>query len=303
MERYEIAVIGTGPAGLEAAITARIRNKKTILFGSRKVTAKAQKAHTVQNYLGLPDVSGGELAAAFERHLDAMNIAVTEDTIHLAFAAGECFMLQGNGTEYEADTVILATGVNAARLYPGEEELLGRGVSYCATCDAMLYRGKTVAVIGFSAREESEAAFLAEVAGKVYYLPMYTGKVQIQSDAGTGVSGKGGDGKGVNGRIEVIRETPSAIEGTMKVNYLVTDHGRYEVDGVFILRESVSPSHLVPGLLLEDNHIKTDRQMRTNIPGCFACGDAAGPPYQYIKAAGEGNVAALSAVSYLADRR
>lgn len=303
MERYEIAVIGTGPAGLEAAITARIRNKKTILFGSRKVTAKAQKAHTVQNYLGLPDVSGGELAAAFERHLDAMNIAVTEDTIHLAFAAGECFMLQGNGTEYEADTVILATGVNAARLYPGEEELLGRGVSYCATCDAMLYRGKTVAVIGFSAREESEAAFLAEVAGKVYYLPMYMGKVQIQSDAGTGVSGKGGDGKGVNGRIEVIRETPSAIEGTMKVNYLVTDHGRYEVDGVFILRESVSPSHLVPGLLLEDNHIKTDRQMRTNIPGCFACGDAAGPPYQYIKAAGEGNVAALSAVSYLADRR
>ena len=303
MERYEIAVIGTGPAGLEAAITARIRNKKTILFGSRKVTAKAQKAHTVQNYLGLPDVSGGELAAAFERHLDAMNIAVTEDTIHLAFAAGECFMLQGNGTEYEADTVILATGVNAARLYPGEEELLGRGVSYCATCDAMLYRGKTVAVIGFSAREESEAAFLAEVAGKVYYLPMYTGKVQIQSDAGTGVSGKGGDGKGVNGRIEVIRETPFAIEGTMKVNYLVTDHGRYEVDGVFILRESVSPSHLVPGLLLEDNHIKTDRQMRTNIPGCFVCGDAAGPPYQYIKAAGEGNVAALSAVSYLADRR
>lgn len=311
MERYEIAVIGTGPAGLEAAITARIRNKKTILFGSRRVTAKAQKAHTVQNYLGLPDVSGGELAAAFERHLDAMNIAVTEDTIHLAFAAGECFMLQGNGTEYEADTVILATGVNAARLYPGEEEFLGRGVSYCATCDAMLYRGKTVAVIGFSAREEAEAAFLAEVAGKVYYLPMYTGKVQIQSDAGEGVgdegvSGKGVSGKGVPGRtgkIEVIRETPSAIEGTMKVNHLVTDRGRYEVDGVFILRESVSPSHLVPGLLLEDNHIKTDRRMRTNIPGCFACGDAAGPPYQYIKAAGEGNVAALSAVSYLADRR
>lgn len=293
MERYEIAVIGTGPAGLEAAITARIRNKKTILFGSRKVTAKAEKAHAVQNYLGLPDVSGSELAAAFERHLDAMNIAVTEDTIHLAFAAGEYFMLQGNGTEYEADTVILATGVNAAKLYPGEEEFLGRGVSYCATCDAMLYRGKTVAVIGFSAREEAEAEFLAEVAGKVYYLPMYAGEVQIRSDAGE----EAGEG------IEVLHETPSAIEGTIKVSHLVTDRARYEVDGIFILRESVSPSHLVPGLLLEDNHIKTDRQMRTNIPGCFACGDAAGPPYQYIKAAGEGNVAALSAVSYLAGRR
>ena len=285
MERYEIAVIGTGPAGLEAAITARIRNKKTILFGSRKLTAKVQKAHTIQNYLGFPAVSGTDLAAAFQRHLDAMNIAVTEDTIHLAFAAGEYFMLQGNGTEYEADTVILATGVNTARPYPGEEEFLGRGVSYCATCDAMLYRGKTVAVIGFSKKEEKEADFLAEVAGKVYYFPMYQDEVQVRDD------------------VEVVREMPSGIEGAMKVSTLVTDHNSYPVDGVFILRESVSPSQLVPGLALEDNHIKTDRQMRTNIPGCFACGDATGLPYQYIKAAGEGNVAALSAVSYLAGRR
>lgn len=285
MERYEIAVIGTGPAGLEAAITARIRNKKTILFGSRELTAKVQKAHTIQNYLGFPAVSGADLAAAFQRHLDAMNIAVTEDTIHLAFAAGEYFMLQGNGTEYEADTVILATGVNTARPYPGEEEFLGRGVSYCATCDAMLYRGKTVAVIGFSKKEEKEADFLAEVAGRVYYFPMYQDEVQVRDD------------------VEVVREMPSGIEGVMKVSALVTDHNSYPVDGVFILRESVSPSHLVPGLALEDSHIKTDRQMRTNIPGCFACGDATGLPYQYIKAAGEGNVAALSAVSYLAGRR
>lgn len=284
MERYEIAVIGTGPAGLEAAITARIRNKKTILLGSKSLTAKVEKAHTIQNYLGFPAVSGADLAAAFQKHLDAMDIAVTEDTIHLIFAAGDYFMLQGNGTEYEADCVILATGVNAARLYPGEEELLGRGVSYCATCDAMLYRGKTVAVIGFSKKEEKEADFLAEVAGKVYYFPMYRDEVQVCDD------------------VEVMHETPSAIEGGMKVTQLVTDHSTYPVDGVFILRESVSPSQLVPGLELEDNHIKTDRQMRTNIPGCFACGDAAGLPYQYIKAAGEGNVAALSAVSYLVHR-
>ncbi len=287
MERYEIAIIGTGPAGLEAAITARIRNKKIILLGSRKLTAKVEKAHTIQNYLGFPAVSGSELVSAFQKHLDAMDIAVTEDTIHLVFATGESFMLQGNGTEYEADTVILATGVNAAKLYPGEEEYLGRGVSYCATCDAMLYRGKTVAVIGFSAKEEAEAAFLAEVAGKVYYLPMYQEPVSIQ----------------IGRNVEVVYESPSAIEGTMKVSHLVTDQSKYPVDGVFILRESVSPAQLVPGLALEDNHIKTDRQMRTNIPGCYACGDAAGTPYQYIKAAGEGNVAALSAVSYLAGKR
>ncbi len=284
MERYEIAVIGTGPAGLEAAITARIRNKKTILLGSRDFSAKLRKAHTIQNYLGFPDISGTELAAAFQRHLDAMNLAVTEDTIHLVFAAGDYFMLQGNGTEYEADTVILATGVNTAKPYPGEEELLGRGVSYCATCDAMLYRGKTAAVIGFSPREEAEADFLAEVAGRVYYFPMYQEPVKVREN------------------VEVIHEKPAAIEGTMKVSYLVTDKGSYPVDGVFILRESVSPAQLVPGLAMEENHIKTDRRMQTGIPGCYACGDAAGAPYQYIKAAGEGNVAALSAVEYLARR-
>lgn len=88
-----------------------------------------------------------------------------------------------------------------------------------------------------------------------------------------------------------------------KVGALRTDGGEYPVDCVFVLRESILPEHLVPGLELEENHVKVDLQMRTNIPGCFACGDIAGKPYQYIKAAGQGNVAALSAVEYLSKRR
>ncbi len=285
MERYDIAIIGTGPAGLEAAITARIRNKKIILFGNKNLSLKVEKAHTIQNYLGLPNIGGEELKAAYEAHLKAMDIEITEDKINAVYAMGEYFALQGNGTNYEAQTVILATGVSTAKAYPGEEQFLGRGVSYCATCDAPLYRGKTAAIIGFSPKEEAEADFMAEMADKVYYIPMYEADVNVADS------------------IEVLREKPVAVEGALKVQELVTDRNRYDVDGVFFLRESVSQAQLVPGLKIEDNHIEVDRQMRTNLAGCFACGDAVGAPYQYIKSAGEGNVAALSAVAYLAEKK
>ena len=95
MERYDIAIIGTGPAGLEAAITARIRNKKIILFGNKNLSLKVEKAHTIQNYLGLPDIGGEELKAAYEAHLKAMDIEITEDKINAVYAMGEYFALQG----------------------------------------------------------------------------------------------------------------------------------------------------------------------------------------------------------------
>lgn len=285
MERYDIAIIGTGPAGLEAAITAKIRNQKIILFGSRDLSVKVEKAHTIQNYLGLPDISGSDLAEAYKNHLKAMEIEITEDKINAVYAMGDYFALQGIGTNYEAAAVILATGVSNAKTYPGEEQFLGRGVSYCATCDAPLYRGKTAAIVGFSPKEEAEADFLAGIADKVYYIPMYRDEVKVLDS------------------VEVLREKPVSVEGTMKVQQLVTNRGSYDVDGVFFLRESVSYAQLVPGLKIENGHIDVDRGMRTNLAGCFACGDAVGTPYQYIKAAGEGNVAALSAAAYLAEKK
>lgn len=285
MERYDIAIIGTGPAGLSAAITAKIRNKKILLLGSKDLSMKVQKAHTIQNYLGIPSASGEDMGKAFADHIAAMEIEITEDKVTAIYAMGEYFALQATGTTYEATTVILATGVNAAKTYPGELEFLGRGVSYCATCDAPLYKGKKAAIVGFSPKEEAEADFMAEVAAEVLYFPMYQEEVRVSD------------------KIQVIHETPKAVEGTMKVDRLVTDQGAYEVDGVFLLRESVSPAQLVPGLQMEANHVEVNRKMETNIAGCFACGDIVGAPYQYIKSAGEGNVAALSAVSYIDKKR
>lgn len=285
-ERYDVAIIGTGPAGLSAAITLKIRNKKILLLGSRTLSSKVEKAHEINNYLGLPAIGGAELAKKFAEHLGQMGIEITEDAITAVYAMGSYFSLQSKTNQtYEAESVILATGVNFGKPYPGEEKFLGRGVSYCATCDAPLYKGKEAVVIGFSPKEETEAEFLAEVASKVTYVPMYKEEPSLRDE------------------IAVIKDVPLSIEGEKKAEKLVLKAQEIETDGIFILRESVSPAQLVPGLKMDGSHVEVNRQMETNLSGCFACGDITGTPYQYIKSAGEGNVAALSAAAYLDKKR
>ena len=285
MERYDIAIIGTGPAGLSAAITAKIRNKKILLIGNPNFSDKVQKAHQIQNYLGLPAISGKDLAKAFENHINSMDITITDGKVNAVYPMGSYFGLQVSQDIYEAETVIVATGIVTGKAFKGENELLGRGVSYCATCDAPLYRNKTVAVVGYSPKEELEAEFLAEVCEKVLYIPMYKEETKLSD------------------KVTIIDEKPTAVIGENKVKSLQTEKNHYEVDGIFILRDSIPPSQLVSGLEIKDNHIVVNSQMETNIKGCFACGDIVGRPYQYIKAAGQGNIAGLSAVAYLDAKR
>ena len=281
MERYDIAIIGTGPAGVSAALTAKNRNKSILLLGSRQMSEKVAKAHEIRNYPGLPFVKGEDLAAAFRNQLEQMEIPVTEQRIGAVYAMGDYFALQAGEEMLEARTVILATGVVMAKTLPGEDQYLGRGVSYCATCDAPLYRGRTAAVIGYSPREEAEAAFLAGVCSKVTYFPMYKDETDLPEN------------------VEVIRETPEEILKRETGLAVKTADGEYAADGVFVLREAVAPSQLVPGLETDGAHVKVNRRMETNLPGLFACGDLTGTPYQYVKAAGEGNVAAISAAAYI----
>ena len=290
MERYDIAILGTGPAGVSAAITATIRNKKIILIGSKDLSLKMVKAHEIQNYPGLPHVKGEDMAAAFKAHLDSMGIEITEDRISAVYAMGDYYALQGAEVMYEASTVILASGVSTSRALPGEDDYLGRGVSYCATCDAPLYRGRKTAVIGYNEKEEAEARFLSEVCEEVLYFPMYAVGETEDMAARFGA------------RTRLVEEKVTGIGAgaTLQTKLIHTASGNdYEVNGVFVLRESVAPDKLIPGIAVKDNHVAVDRQMATNLPGCFAAGDVTGTPYQYIKSAGEGNVAALSAVSFL----
>lgn len=280
-ERYDIAIIGSGPAGISAALNAKIRNKRFIIFGSKEISTKLVKAHKINNYLGFYGKSGVEIRDEFANHLKAMDIEITEEKVNSIYAMGDYFTLMVNDKMYEATSIILATGVNFGKPFKGEEEFLGKGVGYCATCDAPLYKDKVVTIIAYNKHEEAEANFIASIASKVYYIPMYKEKVEVDSS------------------IEIVNDTLVEIVGENSVKKLVLKNREIETDGLFILRDSISPGQLVPGLKINENHVEVDRLMRTNIEGCFAAGDIVGAPYQYIKAAGEGNIAALSAVTYL----
>jgi thioredoxin reductase (NADPH) len=280
-DRYDIAIVGSGPAGLSAALNAKIRKKKFLVFGNKELTSKLAKAHEINNYLGFYKRSGKDLQEEFNNHLKEMDIRITEEKINNIYAMGDYFALMVNEKMYEATSVILATGVQYGKLFDGEERLLGKGVGYCATCDAPLYKNKVVTIIAYNKHEEEEANFIASIAAKVYYIPMYNEKIEVSPS------------------IEIIDDIPVGILGEDKVTKLKLKNSEIDTDGIFILRDSISPGQLVPGLKIEDNHIEVDRLMRTSINGCFAAGDVVGKPYQYIKAAGEGNIAALSAVSYV----
>ncbi|MPQ43325.1 NAD(P)/FAD-dependent oxidoreductase [Clostridium tarantellae] len=280
-ERYDIAIIGSGPAGLSAALNAKIRNKKFIIFGNANFSNKLIKAPKVNNYLGFYGKNGEQIKEEFQKHLDFMKINLTEERINNVYAMGEYFALAVNEKIYEATSIILATGVEYTKPLKGEEEFLGKGVGYCATCDAPLYKGKIVTIIAHNKEDEEEANFVSELASKVYYIPMYKDEYNLNSN------------------VEIIKDRPLEIQGDMKVNKVITNNNEIITDGVFILKDSISPSQLVPGLKTSNGHIDVDRYMKTNLNGCFAAGDCIGKPYQYIKAAGEGNIAALSAVSYL----
>ena len=230
MERYDIAIIGTGPAGLSAAVTAAIRKKKILLAGSRDLSSKVQKAQEIQNYLGFPDISGAELGKAFEEHIDRMQVPIVEDRVNLIYPMGDYFSLQVGQDICEADAVILATGVNFGKPLPGEEEFLGRGVSYCATCDAPLYRGAIVAVIGYQKSEEAEADFLADIAEKVYYIPMYKEPVEVSE------------------KIQLVREVPKEITGGMKADVLVTNANSYPGGLRFYIKRERVPEESGAGL-------------------------------------------------------
>ena len=283
MTMYDIAIVGTGPAGVSAALTAKNRNKDILLIGRKELSGKVQKSHKILNYPGLPDIAGEDLVKAMQAHLESMSIGITEDQVTNIYAMGDYFAVQCAKGMYEAKTVIIATGVMPGRLLPGEEENLGRGVSYCATCDAALYKGKQATVIGYSPKEEDEAEFLAEVAERVFYIPVYQEAVKLSGS-----------------NIDIIKGVPREIQRKDKKSVLVLDEGKIVSDGIFVLRDAVSPGQLVPGLETEGAHIKTARDMSTSIKGLFAAGDITGTPYQDAKSVGEGNVAALSAVGFMA---
>lgn len=177
----------------------------------------------------------------------------------------------------------MATGVTSAATVENEDTFLGKGVSYCATCDGGLYKGKKIAVICTNPRFEHEVRYLSELAETLYFFPTYKR-----------------DKSGFSDNVTMTESFPASAEGDKRLSEILLKNGeRIDVSALFCLRDCISPNTLLTGLEVNNGHIVTDRGMRTNLSGCFACGDCTGRPYQYVKAAGEGNTAALSVVEML----
>lgn len=280
----DAAIIGTGPAGLSAAINLKLHDKEFVWFGSENFSDKVAKSEKIANYPGLGLITGAELNQRFAEHIDAMKLDITDKMVTAVMAAKNYYMLSAENELYEARTLLLTLGSASVKGFEGEQELLGRGVSYCATCDGFLYREKTIAVYCGSKRYEHEVMYLADLAAQVYLYTPY-GDCEIEA-----------------ANVSRLTSPIKRVTGDGRVDGIaLADGSMVRVDGLFCLRNAVAPAVLLPGLAMDGAHIAVDRHMATNLRGCFAAGDCTGRPYQIAKAVGEGNIAAHSIVEYLSD--
>ena len=281
--RYDVAIIGSGPAAISAALTLKLHNKSIIWFGSKNLSPKVEKSERIANYPGIAMVSGRELNRLYREQISRAGLEIIEKQVTNIAYTKKGYMVMGGNDIYDASTVLLCTGAVNPKGFPGEEELLGQGVSYCATCDGFLYAGKTIAVYCGSKDFEHEVLYLAEIAAKVYLFTAYTG-CDVNRENVTVNPGK-----------------MKAVLGEQRVTGIeLSDGSILSADGVFVLRNAIAPGRLLSGLEINGADIAVDRSMQTNKPGCFAAGDCTGRPYQLAKAIGEGNIAAHSIVDYLA---
>ncbi len=276
---YDVIVLGGGPAGLAAALAARGRNKSVLVVSNRWEDSPLAKAPKIDNFLGMPGVSGSEMLRQFQAHADEAGVERVTGRV-IAMMEFEGYMLTVGSDMYQGRALILASGVVHQAKLPGEPGLLGKGVSYCATCDGMLYRNRSVVVVGRSKDAPEEAEYLKSIGCQVVYTAPKRPEHLAQD-------------------IQFVQAAKLEIQGEQQVTGVLADGQLLPCDGVFILREAVASTDLLPQLNTQKGAVVVDRAMATNLPGVFAAGDCTGAPLQIAKAIGEGHVAGLSAADYL----
>jgi len=276
---YDLIIVGAGAAGCSAAVTARQRNMSTLLlFGGDGALGKAR---LVDNYPGLPDLQGPALLDALRKHAAQMGAELKRGLVRRVMPLDGGFSVLAGNDLYFGKTVLLAMGTARVRLLPGEEELVGQGVSYCATCDGMFYKGGRVVVVASDAEAVEEANYLATLAHVIY------------------IKEKAHDTALLDRAIEMAEGKPLAFRMQGEQLVLDTTAGEVLADGAFVIRPAVAMTQLIPEVKAENGALVLDGKLMTSVPGVFAAGDIAGSPLQVSKAVGEGNVAALSAAGYL----
>lgn len=279
----DLIIIGSGPAAWSCALTARQRALSCAVIVSGAETGWLAKAEQVDNYPGLPHVSGRELLRIFRQQAEDAGSQVITGVARQVQPLGDMFMTLVGNDVVESRAVVLAMGAARPRLLPGEEALLGQGVSWCGTCDGMFYRGKDVAVLSAWHGGVEEAEFLSRLAARVDYYAL--AKHDIPD------------------HLTLCPGTPKSLSREDGRICLTTSEGTATYDGVFIFRPAVAPSQMLPGLATSCAFITVDRTMRTSIPRVYAAGDCTGQPLQIAKAVGEGNIAAIAAAEDLLKER
>ena len=281
MSQCDLLIIGSGPAAWSCALTARQRNLTVTVAAAVSETSWLQRAQQIDNYPGLPGVSGQELLRVFRQQAEEAGAQVVAALARQVSPMGKGYMTLCGNDIIESRGVVLAMGAARPQLLPGEEALLGQGVSWCGTCDGMFFRGTKVAVLSAWRGGIEEADFLHTLCSQVDYYRL------------------AGHALPENPPFILREGTPQALERAEGGIDVVTSQGAERYDGVFIFRPAVAPGTLLPGLATEGAFITVDRRMATNLPRVYACGDCTGQPLQIAKAVGEGTVAAISAAEDL----
>ena len=292
---YDIIIIGSGPAGLSAAIYAQRACLDTIVIEKNGISGgQVLNTWEVDNYPGFPGVTGFELSRQFREHANKLGARVVQDEVVQVELSGNVKKVVCEEETYEARCVILASGAHHRTLeVPGEEELRGAGVSYCATCDGAFFRGRTVAVVG-------GAIFLARMCEKVYIVhrrDKLRGAKRLQERL-----------QALENIEFVWNSETVAIEGNAQVEALrlrqtkTGEERRLDVDGVFIAVGIAPESELYAGQLEldEQGYIRADESGQTSVPGVFAAGDVRTKALrQILTAASDGANCVASAERYL----
>ena len=299
---YDIIIIGSGPAGLSAAIYAQRACLDTIVIEKNGISGgQVLNTWEVDNYPGFPGVTGFELSRQFREHANKLGARVVQDEVVQVELSGNVKKVVCEEETYEARCVILASGAHHRTLeVPGEEELRGAGVSYCATCDGAFFRGRTVAVVGGGDAALEDAIFLARMCEKVYIVhrrDKLRGAKRLQERL-----------QAIENIEFVWNSETVAIEGNAQVEALrlrqtkTGEERRLNVDGVFIAVGIAPESELYAGQLEldEQGYIRADESGQTSVPGVFAAGDVRTKALrQILTAASDGANCVASAERYL----
>ncbi|MFB6215815.1 MAG: NAD(P)/FAD-dependent oxidoreductase [Candidatus Aenigmatarchaeota archaeon] len=303
IKMYDTIIVGAGPGGYTAGIYAKRYGLDVLIIGEEP-GGLCNEAHVVENWPGTKSIEGSELVENMREHVESLDVEVKEGRVFNIDREDDRFILESDDGEYEAKSVILAIGTEKRRLdIENEEKFRGKGVSYCTTCDAPLYKGKDVGVVGGRDSAAKSALLLAEHAENVYIIYR-----RDELKAEHTLKQRCLD----NDKIEMVYEAvPEKLEGDEVLERVVLDNGEeMDLDGLFIEIGSVPNKVLMKigdeKIEREEGYIKVDEDQSTNIPGVFAAGDVttgSNKFRQIVTAAAEGSIAAVSAYTYVKEEK